>query len=53
MVRLLPPRLRVPLNRRAIHAFLARHMYHRRCKVDPLWNSVLVAGFHKGEGYVF
>lgn len=27
-------------------------MYHRRCKVDPLWNSVLVAGFHKGEGYV-
>lgn len=38
---------------RAIHAFLARHMYHRRCKVDPLWNSVLVAGYHKGEGYVF
>lgn len=37
---------------RAIHAFLARHMYHRRCKVDPLWNSVLVAGYHKGEGYV-
>ncbi|KAK1858193.1 hypothetical protein I4F81_000804 [Pyropia yezoensis] len=38
------------LSPKAIHAFLARHMYHRRCKVDPLWNSVLVAGFHKGEG---
>jgi len=39
-------------DRRAIHSFLARHMYHRRCKVDPLWNTVIVAGFDKGEGYV-
>ncbi|OSX68868.1 hypothetical protein BU14_2149s0001 [Porphyra umbilicalis] len=38
------------LSPKAIHSFLARHMYHRRCKVDPLWNTVIVAGFDKGEG---
>ncbi|KAI5805395.1 nucleophile aminohydrolase [Peziza echinospora] len=28
-----------------IYSYLARVLYKRRCKFDPLWNSLLVAGF--------
>ena len=32
------------LTPREIHAYLTRVMYNRRSKVDPLWNTLLVAG---------
>jgi len=30
----------------AVHQYLTRVMYGRRNKMDPLWNSVVLAGFH-------
>lgn len=30
---------------RAVHQFLARVMYNRRNKMDPLWNRVVIAGW--------
>ncbi|KAJ3273700.1 Proteasome subunit beta type-7 [Terramyces sp. JEL0728] len=38
-----------------IHEFLTRVLYGRRSKNDPLWNSLVVGGYRKGEkflGYV-
>ena len=32
-----------------IHEFLARLMYRRRSKFDPLWNSLIVGGMKDGE----
>ena len=32
------------LNARNLHKYLAKLMYHRRSKFDPLWNHLLVAG---------
>lgn len=32
------------LSPRAIHQYLARIMYNRRNKMDPLWNRVVIAG---------
>jgi 20S proteasome subunit beta 7 len=32
------------LNARNLHKYLAKLLYHRRTKMDPLWNHVLVAG---------
>lgn len=32
------------LSARALHQYLARIMYNRRNKMDPLWNRVVVAG---------
>lgn len=31
---------------KALHQYLARVMYNRRNKMDPLWNRIAVAGFH-------
>jgi 20S proteasome subunit beta 7 len=36
----------------ALHNWLNRMMYQRRTKVDPLWNSVIVAGFRDGVPYL-
>ncbi|KAA8494525.1 Proteasome subunit beta type-4 [Porphyridium purpureum] len=33
----------------AIHQYLVRVMYGRRNKMDPLWNQVVMAGFHDGK----
>lgn len=33
------------LSARAIHQYLARTMYNRRNKMDPLWNRVVIAGW--------
>lgn len=35
------------LSARALHQYLARIMYNRRNKMDPLWNRVVVAGIDK------
>lgn len=32
-----------------IHEFLARMMYGRRSKFDPLWNVLIVGGMRDGE----
>jgi len=31
-------------NPLTLHNYLARTMYNRRTKMDPLWNSLLIAG---------
>lgn len=35
-----------------LHSYLTRTMYQKRCKFDPLWNMLLVAGFREGEAYL-
>lgn len=36
------------LTPKAIHQYLARLMYNRRNKMDPLWNRVVIAGVDSG-----
>lgn len=36
----------------ALHHWLTRIMYNRRSKMDPLWNSVVIAGFRGGKAYL-
>jgi 20S proteasome subunit beta 7 len=40
------------LDPNSIHKYLSRMMYNRRSKMDPLWNSVVVGGFHKGKSFL-
>ncbi|KAJ3364216.1 Proteasome subunit beta type-7 [Kappamyces sp. JEL0680] len=35
-----------------IHEFLARVLYERRSKNDPLWNSLVVGGFKHGKSFL-
>jgi hypothetical protein len=35
-----------------LHSYLGRVFYNRRNKMDPFWNSILVAGFEDGKAYV-
>jgi 20S proteasome subunit beta 7 len=42
----------VTLSPKEIHAYLCRVLYNRRNKMDPLWNSLVVAGVDKGEPFV-
>lgn len=35
-----------------IHSFLSRVLYNRRSKFDPLWNSLVVAGFENGKSFL-
>ncbi|XP_015472175.1 proteasome subunit beta type-4, partial [Parus major] len=36
---------------RALHSWLTRVLYNRRSKINPLWNSVLIAGVYGGESW--
>ena len=40
-----------PLEPKEVHSYLTRVMYNRRSKLDPLWNSLVVAGRSKGESF--
>lgn len=40
------------LRAKHIYSYLSRVMYHRRCKMDPFWNVLLVAGWDDGKPYV-
>ena len=40
------------LNAQNLHTYLAKVMYQRRSKMNPLWNQMLVAGLD-GEGQPF
>lgn len=35
-----------------IHEYLSQVMYGRRCKMNPLWNTILVGGFKDGERFL-
>ncbi|XP_025048275.1 LOW QUALITY PROTEIN: proteasome subunit beta type-4 [Alligator sinensis] len=37
---------------KAIHSWLTRAMYSRRCKMNPLWNTVVIGGFYNGESFL-
>ncbi|EGD74908.1 proteasome subunit beta type [Salpingoeca rosetta] len=36
----------------AVHTYLTRVLYNRRSQMNPLWNTVLVAGMQDGEPYL-
>ena len=35
-----------------IFAYLTRVIYNRRNKMDPLWNSIVIGGFHDGKPFL-
>eukprot|EP00741_Cyanophora_paradoxa_P004561 tig00000808_g4429.t1 len=35
-----------------IHSYLGRVMYNRRSKINPLWNSLVVAGYRNGQSFL-
>ncbi|XP_078390188.1 proteasome subunit beta type-4 [Cetorhinus maximus] len=37
---------------KAIHSWLTRVMYNRRCKMNPLWNTVIIGGMNNGESFL-
>uniref|UniRef100_A0A8C4Z7Y3 Proteasome subunit beta n=2 Tax=Gadus morhua TaxID=8049 RepID=A0A8C4Z7Y3_GADMO len=37
---------------KALHSWLTRVMYNRRSKMNPLWNTVVIGGFYKGESFL-
>ena len=36
-----------------VYEYLSRVMYHRRTKLDPLWNTFVVGGYNNGERYAY
>lgn len=40
------------LDAREVHSYLARVMYNRRCKVNPLYNQLLVGGLNGDKPYL-
>ncbi len=41
------------LSAEEIHSYLTRVMYNRRNKMDPLWNTLIVAGVKDNKVYVY
>ncbi|NXO82574.1 PSB4 protein, partial [Sitta europaea] len=37
---------------RALHSWLTRVLYNRRSKINPLWNSLLIAGVDRGQSFL-
>ncbi|XP_069796295.1 proteasome subunit beta type-4 [Narcine bancroftii] len=37
---------------KAIHSWLTRVMYNRRCKLNPFWNTVIIGGMNNGESFL-
>ncbi|XP_056367007.1 proteasome subunit beta type-4 [Oenanthe melanoleuca] len=37
---------------RALHSWLTRVLYNRRSKINPLWNTVLIAGVDGGDSFL-
>ncbi|XP_062897789.1 proteasome subunit beta type-4 [Mobula hypostoma] len=37
---------------KAIHSWLTRVMYNRRCKMNPLWNTVVIGGISNNESFL-
>ena len=42
----------VQLRPKEVFSYLCRSMYGRRSKMDPLWNSLVVAGWEDGAGFL-
>lgn len=40
------------LRAKHIYSYLSRVMYARRCKFDPLWNELMVAGWDDGKPFL-
>ena len=40
------------LTARELWNYTGNLLYNRRCKVDPLWNTILVAGSEKGKPFL-
>ncbi|XP_062513818.1 proteasome subunit beta type-4-like [Corticium candelabrum] len=36
----------------SIFSWLTRFLYYRRCRLNPIWNTFLVAGVNKGESFL-
>ena len=36
----------------AVHSWITRVLYHRRSRFNPLWNTVTVAGYEDGKGFL-
>ena len=38
---------------KSVFSWLTRVMYNRRTKINPLWNTVIVGGYHEEKPYVY
>ncbi len=35
-----------------LYSWLSTYMYNRRTKIKPLWNTIVVGGYHDNKPYV-
>jgi len=42
----------IVLSAKEYQAYLSRVMYWRRCRCNPLWNDIVVAGHEEGKNYL-